>query len=184
LRQKRFFVRISASIAARWLRQHIKYSLHIRYNKCKFGSYRSVTKGTLPLMPKEIFPLSRLAKDWKMARGIPCSCAKERQVWSKSIGKEGHFTLEGEMFFRLYTPGIAAGWLGQYIMRHKHWKFVRNRSVTKGNLLLRPKHFFVPIWPSVAGRCLRKNMWPSMSTRYMQCKFEWDRSVTKGTLTL
>jgi hypothetical protein len=70
------------------------------------------------------------------------------------------------------------------LTRYKPCRFGRNRSVTKGTLLLSPKQFSVPVSPRIAAGWLTHNIWHSLYTWYNRCKFGQNRSVAKGTLLL
>jgi hypothetical protein len=69
-------------------------------------------------------------------------------------------------------------------MHQNYWKHRRNRAVTKGTLLVRPKRFFVPISPPIVAGWLKHNSWQSHSIRQNQFKFGQNRPATKGTLLL
>jgi hypothetical protein len=66
-------------------------------------------------------------------------------------------------------------------VRYKY-KFGRNRAVTKGTLLLRPKQFFVPISPRIETRWLQHHIWHYILMRHKQYKFGRTRAVMKGSL--
>jgi hypothetical protein len=63
-------------------------------------------------------------------------------------------------------------------------KFGRNRSVTKGTLLLWTKEFLVPISTTMASGRPKGHTWYSLHTHYSDSKFSRNRSVKKGTLVL
>jgi hypothetical protein len=46
-------------------------------------------------------------------------------------------------------------------MRHNRWTFGENWLVTKVDLLLRPKQFFVPVSPLIAAWFLKRDNWHS-----------------------
>jgi hypothetical protein len=69
-------------------------------------------------------------------------------------------------------------------MIYKQCKLGWCRSVMKATLLLRPKQFFVRIYPRIVVGRLKDATWHFLRLRYKQCKLGWSGSVMKGTLLL
>jgi hypothetical protein len=86
----------------------------------------------------------------------PSRALPSLQVWSKSVSKERHFILLWPKLFVVpIAPRIAAGWLKYHTLNsqpilYSHWKFGRNRWVTKGTLLER-RNLFLSLWTHIAG---------------------------------
>jgi hypothetical protein len=67
---------------------------------------------------------------------------------------------------------------------HWQWEFGQNRSLMKGNLVLRPEDFFVCVSPILPEGMLTHHTWHSLSMRHQLWKFGRNRAVMKGTLLL
>jgi hypothetical protein len=109
------------------------------------------------------------------------------QVSSKSVGIEGHFTLEAGKFFAPVSRYILAESLTHHTwhslpMRHYQCKRGRNRSVLKGTLLLRSEQFS-PVSRRILAQSLEHHAWHSLPNRHYQCKFGRNRSVSKALNT-
>jgi hypothetical protein len=153
LRTKQFFVRISSHIAVGWWKYSTWHSLSICYAQCKLSCNWSAMKGTLLLRLKGVYcpylcwhccGVTELCHMALLSHALQCM-----QFRLTSFSNEGQFTLEAKQFFVRISARIAVGWLkyatlSSLSMRYKPWMLGRSRSVLKGTLLLRPKHFFIP----------------------------------------
>jgi hypothetical protein len=188
--EARTVFRISPRIAVGSAIYVTLHSLRKRYVQCKLGSRRKIAKDKFLLGPEQFFgrylhshcsgvnPIGHIAL---LAHAF-CSV----QVRLKSVGNEGHFTLEAETLFRPHLPYDSSGvtntaWYSLQ-MRYKQSKVGWRRSVIKDNLLLRSTHFFVRTSRMIAVGSLSNTAWYSQRMRCKQCKFGWRRTVMSGTL--
>jgi hypothetical protein len=144
-------------------------------------------------MPKQFFvPISHRIAEGRSKRShlaLPADAAQLVQVWSKSVGNERHIILDAETAFRPYVASHCCGLTeGLHLALASHaleslqvWS---KSAVKAGTLLLRPKGFFVPIWPCNAAAWMNRHSWHSLFPLNNIIMFGQNGSVTKDILLL
>jgi hypothetical protein len=89
---------------------------------------------------------------------LPAHLLCASQVWLKSVR---YSSLSLSLHCRVVTEMLN-------LVLHKQRKYGRNRSVTKGTLLMRPEQFFTPLSPCTAAGWLKKDTMHSLQASLVE----------------